>query len=1179
MNAAGLVTARRAVLANILAVTVTQVNGVHVDQWVPGGRAPSSIGAIAVDFPRCLLTAAARSPQPLQQRALWLVHCNALPTTSRPHNDTMPGRVASGRTARRTTWAKSLRSARNTSPVPAVPDEGEDTTLRHAICGVFADAQKATAGHRKAIITLRRMQEACCYEPTSTKKRKQSDELEEEHFNREVVRIVLRILPVRKAEPVGDRAVRFLAAFLNVASGKDNEIYEASGEVEEDTLPETPTSRLTTQILSELLRVIQAKDKTIRFRATQIMSHVINSLDTLDDSLFHKLRFALLRRIHDKEAPVRLQAVCGLGRLAAEVEDDEEQDSDSDDDVRGGVLNKLLQVLQNDPSAEVRRNLLLNLPLTKELLPYLLERARDADATTRRALYGRLLPALGDFRHLSMTHREKLLRWGLRDRDENVRKATAQLFSQRWIEDCAALPAAQVEEGAEADKQKEAVPSLDALLELLERIDLVNSGREGGIALIAMHEFWSGRPDYLDYVSFPDAFWEDLSPELAFVARTFTHFCRSATKEDYSRPKSLEVLVDEKLPEVTKFGFLLQREIQRLIEATMLSHEAGEDDPDARQDVDYREFVVEQMLHMARTFDYSDEVGRQKMFDLTRRALGQPDLPEEVTRLLVEVLRLVCGENAKGEREFCGVVLEAIAEVHDTIMGDDEAEDDSSTVDSFHSATEQFDGQVDHDTIVVAQKKFKKKAQKPGDTDPEAAAEKAIKEIMVNMKCLHIALCMLQNVQCDLEENVHLVTMLNNLVVPAVRSQEAPIRERGLLCLGLCCLLGKNLAQENLTLFLHCFAKGHPELQAIALQIITDILITHPTLLSDGASADGDSSEPQNEYLRPLIKAFKSSLKSDHPEVQATGATALAKAMLSRLITDTDLLKALVVAYFDPDIQSNPQLRQTLTYFLPVYCHSRAENALRMVEVVVPVMQRLGQLKDLEEADVEEETTGEAMVKMAKIGEMLLDWTDPRRVFGFAEATDSVEKAHGANEIHFVLAENILDRLVTAGKIAKDEKKVFFSMLNKLHLPPTGADAERVKSILELAAEAVETKVAPTATDKNVLTKLQNNLIKMMHDVMTDERGGGGAEETVLDTTEAADVDDESVVEGDGNTTVHVRPGAADEDDIDESISQLQAELKDATLGATTTGFVPDAEGTRIGLGDGGDTEMMDADD
>jgi condensin complex subunit 3 len=122
-------------------------------------------------------------------------------------------------------------------------------------------------------------------------------------------------------------------------------------------------------------------------------------------------------------------------------------------------------------------------------------------------------------------------------------------------------------------------------------------------------------------------------------------------------------------------------------------------------------------------------------------------------------------------------------------MGDEDEEPDS-TEESFHSATSHFDG----GDGTPQQKKSKKSKKADGDDtegNEEADEDKAIREIMVNMKCLHIAQCMLQNVQCDLEENVHLVTMLNNLVVPAVRSQEAPIRERGLVCLGLCCVLGK----------------------------------------------------------------------------------------------------------------------------------------------------------------------------------------------------------------------------------------------------------------------------------------------------------------------------------------------------------------------------------------------------
>ena len=257
----------------------------------------------------------------------------------------------------------------------------------------------------------------------------------------------------------------------------------------------------------------------------------------------------------------------------------------------------------------------------------------------------------------------------------------------------------------------------------------------------------------------------------------------------------------------------------------------------------------------------------------------------------------------------------------------------------------------------------------------------------------------------------------------------------------------QNLAEENLTLFLHCFLKGHPALQTIALQIITDILVTHPSLL-----AEPPNEEEENPLIKPILKAYSRSIKSGDPAVQATGATALSKAMLSRLITEPDLLKQLVVAYFDPDTADNAQLRQSLSYFLPVYCHSRAENATRMVSVACSVIAKLATIREafLEEvADAEEEEDG--MVKLSAVGNMLLDWTDPRKIFGFAEAVGGTTVADGAAATHFLFAENILDRLVTS-QVSKDEKKVLFSVLGRLHLPPGGCDAERLKSVLELVA-------------------------------------------------------------------------------------------------------------------------------
>jgi condensin complex subunit 3 len=404
-------------------------------------------------------------------------------------------------------------------------------------------------------------------------------------------------------------------------------------------------------------------------------------------------------------------------------------------------------------------------------------------------------------------------------------------------------------------------------------------------------------------------------------------------------------------------------------------------------------------------------------------------------------------------------------------------------------------------------------------------------------------------------------------------------------------------------LFLHCFLKGHPTLQTIALQIITDILVTHPSLLAEPANE-----EEENPLIKPILKAYSRSIKSGDPAVQATGATALSKAMLSRLITEPDLLKQLVVAYFDPDTADNAQLRQSLSYFLPVYCHSRAENATRMVTVACSVIAKLATIREafLEEvADAEEEEDG--MVKLSAVGNMLLDWTDPRKIFGFAEATGgpgaAAASADGASETHYLFAETILERLVTS-QVSKEEKKVLFSVLGRLHLPPAGCDGERLKTVLELVAEAVDTKVAADATSRNVLTKLQTVLLKQMHDVMTLERGGGGAEETVVESTEVAHDDEEADEEADETVATVAGAGAEatefestvvvgrvkqeaeneeeeeeeeDDEDVDEdpSVAQLQAEMKDTTLGigGTTIG-VPDAESTKIVLED--DSEMLD---
>lgn len=1046
-----------------------------------------------------------------------------------PRTSTRSARASTRNSAANSTARTSTAASRASSAAFDVPEESPDNELRTQVAAVFREAQRNTATHRKSAVTLRKLQEACCYEPTSAKKATAGD-FDEDDFNTEFIRCVLRVMPVRKSEAVGERTIRFVGVFMRHSIDKDNEL---AGNVDEDasTMPETPSTRLTSRLMDAILPLMMAKDKFVRYRSTQLIAHIVNSLDAIDDDLFQKLRYGLLKRIRDKEAMIRAQAVLGLGRLAGN-QIEAEANSDSDGDEASGLLEKLLEVLQNDPSADVRRSLLVNLPILPNTLPFLLERARDQDAMTRRAVYSRLLPALGDFRHLSLSMREKLLRWGLRDRDETVRKAAGKLFRERWIEDCAGAPPLN-DDGQPTELP---APSFEGLLELLERIDVVNSGVENGVGLEAMRGFWEGRPDYREAVTLDDNFWDTLSAESVFMARSFNEFCRNEGNGKY------EDLIEEKLPEVTKLGFYLERYVKVLTDALkrIEQREEPEDEEDEEDTVE-QEFIVEQLLHIALTLDYSDEVGRRKMFSLLRQTLSIPELPDEVTKLTVNVLRDICAPDNAGEREFCSVVLEAVADVHDTIL--DEPNDDES----FHSAQ----SEVDEDEESAKSGKH----DKDSDLTEEEAHAKAVKEIVINMKCLHIVQCMLTNVAGSLQENDHLVSMLNNLVVPAVRSHEAPVRERGLLCLGLCSLLDRSLAEENLTLFMHFFSKGHTALQITALHILTDILNVHGSQLL--------ANNPN--LLKVYVKALRSGAKS--PEVQAVATIAASKLLLGRVVTDIDasaeLLKTLVIAYFEPASSQNQSVRQALNYFLPVFCYSRSENQDLMRSVALEALHALYNVREgLEDddADVDDE-----MVSLSTIGACLVDWTDPRKCFSPDVGTDAEKKTNVNGDVHLEFARNVLERLDS--NCSKDEKKVVAALLGKLYISPASTE-EKLRELYAEVSDAVETNLISDTTGRNALYKIHVSLGKIVNNLDQQKEAGfrrSTASRSVSLAPEPAAED---------RTMVGQEPQIKEEEEEEDNESRLEADDSNDTV-------KPKSEDvTEAGDGDGDSlvSELLDDD-
>ena len=138
----------------------------------------------------------------------------------------MPGRPSTRiHTASRGTVRASnqtLASRKSTGPPSVIVPEGPTSTLRTQICNVFSDVQRSAVGHRKLLVKLRKIQEACCYEPTRSNQ-PCGQGFNEDDFNVEIARCVVRLIGVKRTEPVGDRVVSFLGSFLRHASEKGKE--------------------------------------------------------------------------------------------------------------------------------------------------------------------------------------------------------------------------------------------------------------------------------------------------------------------------------------------------------------------------------------------------------------------------------------------------------------------------------------------------------------------------------------------------------------------------------------------------------------------------------------------------------------------------------------------------------------------------------------------------------------------------------------------------------------------------------------------------------------------------------------------------------------------------------------------------------------------------------------------
>lgn len=250
--------------------------------------------------------------------------------------------------------------------------------------------------------------------------------------------------------------------------------------------------------------------------------------------------------------------------------------------------------------------------------------------------------------------------------------------------------------------------------------------------------------------------------------------------------------------------------------------------------------------------------------------------------------------------------------------------------------------------------------------------------------------------------------------------------------------------------------------------------------------------------------------------------------MLTSVVRDDELLKQLVTIFFDPATKGNAAVTQALSYFLPVFCHSKRGNMELMSAIAAGVIHTQVNLAD--EMDEEEEAIGINMV-----GNMLIDWTDARKLVVQATAAVSWDEA-GEKEVkavngdvHLVLADSLLERALNHGcssrlpqatsssnannSLVGEERKAVLTMLGKLYIT-SNSSVDKLQAATDLATEAIDAKIAPDATSRNSLSKLHQALTRARGEVdsvrpsVEDQAADQTVAENGLDGDERSDVEE-----------------------------------------------------------------------
>ncbi|KAJ2554797.1 chromosome condensation complex Condensin, subunit G, partial [Coemansia sp. RSA 1933] len=862
--------------------------------------------------------------------------------------------------------------------MPTKGKGGPDTisSLRSVVPGVFDAAQRSMVGHRKHAVALHKLQ-IQCHEHDA------EGLTGEDAFNKEFIRNLNKVLGIKKREPSADKIVKLVATFVQVGheidvqallsktkskekdpDSDDDDVFgsdttmKVDGDGDENT--DTVSSRFVELLIRYLLQGFQAKEKLTRLRCCQIVAMSVTSLGEIDEDLYFELIKKLTERVHDKESSIRMHAAVALSKLQSGEEDE-----------GGEVAEALLDLLQNDPSSEVRRAVLLNVEKTPSTLPFVLERARDVDPINRKCLFLKVMPPI-DYHLLSIEDRERLLAAGVNDRDANVRRACVRMIGESWL--------------TFADQN---------LLELTSSFDVVDSP----VASKVMQSLFTAYPEIPENLEFDQELWENLTPEMAFIIRS--------TIEFFSERKDADK-IDKHLPDAMKLAQMLESLGAKL---------ESEIDDEVRPDY---EFIIHQLLLVARMSDFPDEIGRREMLTLMRKMIMVPEIPENNIEAISDIIRRL----SISEQDFIRIVAEVVSDVRELAP----------------------------------------------ELTSKSPKETRLEALLVSIKCLIIIKYVLQRCFETLSEGSSMYALLTECVVPAVQSSETVLQEYGIECLALFCLLDKSLAIDNIVLFAQAVKHGSGELHKKGLAAMLDLAFMY------GIADLSDSLGTPTNFVDIIYRE----LESEDVKIQATAGEGLAKLLYAHRIPEpAGVLEELLVLYFHPNTSNNDALRQCLTYFFPAFSYMSHESQSLMQQVAIKSICRLTKVLKHQQSQMQPgDSSGGA--SQGQAAQQIVVWSDPR-ILEAISAMNSSSSMRTTTTSTRMGAYSALarDALKQTFKESPGTRKVLVQLLNKLALDERTPHIQ-LQEMFVLVRTLSQQELITDMITRNALVRFESSLLKLL---------------------------------------------------------------------------------------------------